>query len=79
MLTPERDLTRTMSRKDKTITRLFERNPTLILRQTQNQLREKSINIQINIIRCLYEWKIKYRSTIQKFHLTQKHVTKQLA
>jgi len=72
---PNRGLSRT-TREDKTIVRLFERNPTLTLRQARNQLLEKGINI---IRRRLYESKIKYRSTIKKPLLTEKHVTKRLA
>ncbi|EZA49081.1 hypothetical protein X777_12793, partial [Ooceraea biroi] len=41
-------------------------NPTLTLRQARDQLREKDINVRINIIRRrLHESKVKYRCTIQ--------------
>lgn len=68
------------SREDKTIIRLFKWNPTLTLHQARNQLREKNINVGINIIRHrLHESNVKHRSTIQKPLLTQKHATKRLA
>ena len=73
---PERGKSRaTTSKQDKAIIKLFERLPTLRLREAKAILAEKIVNISINIIRQrLAESNIKYRSTRQKPLLSETHM-----
>ena len=70
----------TIERQDKVILRLFEKNPSLTLRQAQKQLEKKGIKLAISTIkRRLEDSDIKYRSTLQKPLLSEKHVSMRYA
>ena len=78
---PERGKSRaTTSKQDKAIIKLFERLPTLRLREAKAILAKKRVNISINTIRQrLAESNIKYRSTRQKPLLSETHMEKRKA
>ena len=73
---PNRGKTRsTTNAQDKTIVRLFERNPTLRLREAMVKLAKKGIIVSINTIRQrLHEAKVLYRSTSSKPLLSEDHI-----
>lgn len=77
----ERGLKRSTSQKqDKIIVQLFKKKPTLRLRQARNLLANKGIDVSINTIqRRLQEANVKYRPTISKPLLSQRHVEKRKA
>lgn len=65
---------------EKKIVNLFKRNPTLTLRQGAAKLKQKGIEISHTTIRThLLAHNIKYRSTMKKPLLGEKHVIKRLA
>ena len=62
------------------IVALFERNPTLRLREAKAKLAEKGLHVSINTIRRrLAEAKVQYRPTRQKPLLSEAHMEKRLA
>lgn len=64
----------------KKIVNLFKRNPTLTLRQGAAKLKQKDIEVSCTTIRThLHAHNVKYRSTMKKPLLGEKHVTKRLA
>ena len=70
----------TSSKEDKMIVALFQRNPTLRLREGKAKLAEKGLYDSINTIRCrLAEAKVQYRPTRQKPLLSEIHIEKCLA
>lgn len=77
---PERGTKRaTVNRTDRTIISFFARNPALTLRQGQQQLAKRNINVSIATIRRrLRENKIQWRSVRTKPLLKQQHVKKRL-
>ena len=78
---PEKGETRvTSSKEDKMIVALFERNPTLRLREAIAKLPEKEIHVSSNTIRRgLVEAKVQYRPTRQNLLLSEVHMEKRLA
>lgn len=62
------------------ILRVFEKNPRLSLRDRQAILRKKGLNVSCDTIRrCLLTHDMKFRSTVKKPLLSEKHVEKRLA
>jgi len=78
---PERGLIgKVDKKKEKKIVNLFSRNPALTLRQGQAKLKSKGLDISYETIRThLRAHDLKFRHTIKKPLLTEKHVTKRLA
>lgn len=78
---PERGKTKkTSSTEDKRITNLFLKNPRLSLRSAQEKLKQKGLNISLATIRRrLMASKLKYRSTLKKPLLSEKHVEKRIS
>lgn len=78
---PERGKTRkTSSTVDKRITNLFLKNPRISLRSAQEELTKTGLNISIATIRRrLLEIKLKYRSTLKKPLLSDKHIRRRIA
>lgn len=78
---PDRGSRGSVSKKDeKVIMNMFLRNPGLSLRRGQAKLRQKGINIShVTIRNHLRANNVKYRSTLKKPLLSEKHVTKRLA
>lgn len=78
---PERGSIGKVSPKaDKMIVKLFSRNPDLTLRQGAAKLKQKGLDISYEAIRThLRASDIKWRSTVKKPMLNEKHVTKRLA
>ncbi|CAK9825932.1 hypothetical protein ANTRET_LOCUS3857 [Anthophora retusa] len=78
---PDRGVKRKFSEKDdKQILTLFSKNPELSLRQGQMKLEEKGLNISLDTIqRHLQAHDVKWRSTIKKPLLTEKHAKARLA
>lgn len=78
---PERGSIGKVSPKaDKMIVNLFSRNPGLTLRQGTAKLKQKGLDISYEAIRThLRAHDIKWRSTVKKPLLGEKHVTKRLA
>lgn len=78
---PERGSIGKVDKKDEErIVNLFSRNPGLTLRQGQAKLKAKGLDISYETIRthlCTHD--LKWRNTIKKPLLTEKHVTKRLA
>lgn len=71
---------KTTKKEDKMILRVFEKNPCLSLRGGQAVLLKKGLNISCYTIRRrLLAYKVKFRSTITKPLLSEKHVEKRLA
>jgi len=71
---------KTTKKEDKMILRLFEKNPCLSLRGGQAVLFKKGLKISCDTIRRrLLAHKVKFRSTITKPLLSEKHVEKRLA
>lgn len=77
---PERDTKRaTAVRTDRTIINLFMKNPTLTLKQGQQRLAKRNINVSVATIRRrLHENKVQWRSVRTKPLLKQQHVEKRL-
>lgn len=77
---PNRGLVRTTTkRQDKTIIRLFERNPDLTLKKGQEKLAQKNIIISLMTIRRrLLEHGVAWRNTRMKPLLNEKHIEKRL-
>lgn len=77
----ERGTKRVTSKKqDKVIVSLFKKTPNMRLRQARVQLAKKGIHVSINTIqRRLQAANVKYRPTILKPLLSQKHVEKRRA
>lgn len=78
---PERGSIGKVDKKDeKKIVNLFSRNPALTLRQGQAKLKSKGLDISYETIRThLRAHDLKFRNTMKKPLLTEKHVTKRLA
>ncbi|KMQ87689.1 transposable element tcb1 transposase [Lasius niger] len=78
---PERGLIGKLDKRDeKIIVNLFSRNPALTLRQGQAKLKSKGLDISYETIRThLRTHDLKWRNTMKKPLLTEKHVTKRLA
>lgn len=78
---PERGSIGKLKKKDdKMIANLFSRNPGLTLRQGQSKLKQKGLDISHVTIRThLRAHGMKWRSTIKKPLLSEKHVKKRLA
>lgn len=78
---PERGSIGKVNKKDeKRIVTLFSRNPALTLRQGQAKLMAKGLDISYETIRTLLQIHgLKWRNTMKKPLLTEKHVTKRLA
>jgi len=78
---PERGSIGKVDKKDeKKIVNLFLRNPSLTLRQGQAKLKSKGLDISHETIRThLRAHNLKFRPTMKKPLLTEKHVTNRLA
>lgn len=64
-------------KQEKLICALFSKNPTLTLREGASKLSQKGLNISHGTIRNhLIANSVKYRSTLQKPMLSEKHVQK---
>ncbi|XP_011883774.1 PREDICTED: uncharacterized protein LOC105570932 [Vollenhovia emeryi] len=65
---------------EKRIVNLFSRNPALTLRQGQAKLKSKGLDISYETIRThLHAHDMKWRNTMKKPLLTERHVMKRLA
>lgn len=78
---PDRGKTKkTSSAEDKRIVQLFAKNPLLSLRSGQEQLKRRGLDISLDTIkRRLVEKGVKYRSTVKKPLLSEKHIEKRLS
>lgn len=70
-----------LDKKDeKRIVNLFSRNPALTLRQRQAKLKSKGLDVSYETIQThLRAYDLKWRNTMKKPLLIEKHVTKRLA
>lgn len=78
---PERGKIRKTSKKEDTlITSMFAGKKAITLREGQSKLKKKGLEVSVGTIRArLHEKNIKYRSTIKKPLLLEKHVNKRLS
>lgn len=78
---PDRgSLQKTSKKEDKLILAVFEKNPLLSLRGGQSILRKKGVHVSCDLIRRrLMAHDVKYRSTVKKPLLSEKHVQNRLA
>lgn len=78
---PERGkIKKTSSAEDKRVWQMFSKNPLLSLRSGQEKLKQKGLKLSLDTMRRrLNENGLKYRSTVKKPLLTEKHMEKRLS